>query len=42
MAMMNVEELVGWLAEETEVPGENLSQCHFIHYKSHMTRLRLD
>jgi hypothetical protein len=25
------------LAEETEVFGGNLPQCHFVHYKSHMT-----
>jgi hypothetical protein len=35
---MSVEQLVEWeLAGETEVPGENQSQCHFIHHKSHTT-----
>jgi hypothetical protein len=32
--MVIVEQLV---EGETEVLGENLSQCHFVHHKSHMT-----
>jgi hypothetical protein len=36
--MMNVEQSMELkLAEETEVLGENLSQCPFVHHKSHMT-----
>jgi hypothetical protein len=32
--MENLMEL--WFAEETELLGENLPQCHFVHYKYHM------
>jgi hypothetical protein len=31
------EQPVECLAGETEVLGENLPQCSFYHYKSHMT-----
>jgi hypothetical protein len=31
-----MEKSVEWLAGETEVLGENLSQCRFVHHKSHM------
>jgi hypothetical protein len=30
------------IAEETEVLGENLTQCHFVLHKSHMTRSGLE
>jgi hypothetical protein len=37
MMMMNVEQSVEWeWTGKTEVPGENLPQCHFVHHKSHM------
>jgi hypothetical protein len=38
MMMMSVEQLVEILEGETEVLGENLPQCSFVQYKSHMTR----
>jgi hypothetical protein len=34
--IMMMEKLVEWLAGETEVLGENLPQCRFVHHKSHM------
>jgi hypothetical protein len=30
------EKLVEWLTGETEVLGENLPQCRFVHHKPHM------
>jgi hypothetical protein len=34
--MMSVEQLVEYVAWETEVLGEHLPQCHFVYHKSHM------
>jgi hypothetical protein len=37
MMMMIVEQSVECLAGETQVLGENLHHCLFVHQKSHMT-----
>jgi hypothetical protein len=37
MMMMSVEKSVECMAGEAEVLRENLSQCRFVHHKSHMT-----
>jgi hypothetical protein len=35
--MMSVQQSVEWeLAGVTEILGENLHHCHFVHHKSHM------
>jgi hypothetical protein len=34
--IMMIEKLVEWLAGETELLGENLPQCCFVHHKSHI------
>jgi hypothetical protein len=35
---MNIEQLMELkLARETGIRGENLTQCHSLHYKVHMT-----
>jgi hypothetical protein len=34
--IMLMEKLVEWLTGETEVLGENLPQCRFVHHKPHM------
>jgi hypothetical protein len=34
--IMMMEKSVEWLARETEVLGENLPQCRFVHHKPHM------
>jgi hypothetical protein len=33
---MMIEKLAEQLAGETEVLGQNLPQCHFVHHKPHM------
>jgi hypothetical protein len=37
---MIMEKSVEWLAGETEVLGENLPQCRFVHRKPHMLPVR--
>jgi hypothetical protein len=36
--MISMEQSVECLAVKTEVLGENLTQFHFVHHKSHMTQ----
>jgi hypothetical protein len=38
--IMIMEKSVEWLAGETEVLGENLPQCRFVHHKPHMLPVR--
>jgi hypothetical protein len=39
--MINAEHSVEWeLTGKTEILGENLPQCHFVHHKCHMTSER--
>jgi hypothetical protein len=39
--IMVMEKLTDWLAGETEVLGENLPQCHFVHQQTpHAARTR--
>jgi hypothetical protein len=38
--IMIMEKSVEWLAGETEILGENLPQCCFVHHKPHMLPVR--
>jgi hypothetical protein len=35
--MMSMQQSVGWTAGEFEALGENLPQCHFVHYPNELT-----
>jgi hypothetical protein len=39
--VMIVEQLVEWVAGETEVPGGNLPQCSYVHHTSHRAWIML-
>jgi hypothetical protein len=36
--IVRMENLVEWMAGETEVLGDSLPRRHFVHHKSHLTR----
>jgi hypothetical protein len=40
--IVRMENLVEWMAGETEVLEENLPQRQFVHHKSHLTRPELE
>jgi hypothetical protein len=40
--IVRMENLVEWMAGETEVLGENLPRRHFVRHKSHLTRTGID
>jgi hypothetical protein len=42
LVIMRMKNLVEWLAGETEVLEESLPQQHFVHHKSHLSRLELE
>jgi hypothetical protein len=42
LVIVRMENLVEWMAGETEVLGENLPRRHFVHHKSHLTRPRIE
>jgi hypothetical protein len=40
--IVKMENLVEWMAGETEISRENLPQRHFVRHKSHLTRPGLE